>query len=209
MFASLLAILTLPYFDLSRTRGLQFKPASKVLFFILAANLILLMVLGAKHVESPFVEIGMMGTFVYFAYYLINIPSLSLIENTLLAIVQNGNKHLVALYNNPLPFQGYYQQSNLGGNILNYLTFKVIELTYLKNKHMEKYILASLAYTIFSCIFFYYFGDSFIFALDTTSNFSMEDETIPGVICPTCEAEGIQTIVIRGRTCPKCRTEIE
>jgi ubiquinol-cytochrome c reductase cytochrome b subunit len=32
MFGAILAILTLPYFDLSKTRGFQFKPISKFIF---------------------------------------------------------------------------------------------------------------------------------------------------------------------------------
>jgi ubiquinol-cytochrome c reductase cytochrome b subunit len=32
MFGAILAILTLPYFDLSKTRGFQFKPISKIIF---------------------------------------------------------------------------------------------------------------------------------------------------------------------------------
>lgn len=66
MFSALLALLTLPYLDISRTRGIQFKPMSKTSFFVFVANFILLMVLGAKHVESPFIEIGQLSTFIYF-----------------------------------------------------------------------------------------------------------------------------------------------
>lgn len=92
MFGALLAIMTLPYLDISRTRGIQFKPANKIAFFALGANFILLMILGAKHVESPFIEIGMLSTFLYFAYFIFNIPSISLVENILLAIIPSENK---------------------------------------------------------------------------------------------------------------------
>lgn len=209
MFAAILAILSLPYFDLSRTRGFQFKPASKVFFFVLVANFILLMALGAKHVESPFVEIGMVSTFVYFAYYSISIPSISLIENTLLAIVQNVNKHLVALFNSPLPFQGYSQQNKFGANIIVNLYIKAIELDNFKNKFMAKYVLFSFAYILISSILIYYFGDNFLFALDTSNEFGNVDNTIPGVKCPVCAENGVETIVIRGRNCPICKTPMD
>nr|QBM09639.1 apocytochrome b [Dactylella sp.] len=209
MFAAILAILSLPYFDLSRTRGFQFKPASKVFFFVLVANFILLMALGAKHVESPFVEIGMVSTFVYFAYYSISIPSISLIENTLLAIVQNVNKHLVALFNSPLPFQGYSQQNKFGANIIVYLFIKAIELDNFKNKFMAKYVFFSFLYILISSIFIYYFGDNFVFALNTSDEVGIVDNTIPGVICPVCRDNGVETIVIRGRDCPICKTPMD
>jgi ubiquinol-cytochrome c reductase cytochrome b subunit len=66
MFSAILALMAMPYVDLSRSRGIQFKPLSKISFFVFVANFILLMVLGAKHVESPFIEIGQLSTFFYF-----------------------------------------------------------------------------------------------------------------------------------------------
>jgi ubiquinol-cytochrome c reductase cytochrome b subunit len=39
--------------------------------------------LGAKHVESPFIELGQISTVLYFAYFIFIIPVISLIENNL------------------------------------------------------------------------------------------------------------------------------
>jgi ubiquinol-cytochrome c reductase cytochrome b subunit len=91
MFSAILALLAMPFVDLSRSRGIQFKPASKISFFIFVANFILLMILGAKHVESPFIELGMACTFLYFTWYTVIIPLLSLVENTLLLIRPKRN----------------------------------------------------------------------------------------------------------------------
>jgi len=84
MFSSLLIILTLPIMDLSWSKGLQFKPLSKIIFYIFVANFIILQQLGAKHVESPFIEFGQISTTLYFAHFLILVPLTSLIENTLM-----------------------------------------------------------------------------------------------------------------------------
>jgi ubiquinol-cytochrome c reductase cytochrome b subunit len=92
MFSALVILLTLPYLDLSRVRGFAFKPVSKTIFFVLGATFIALMILGAKHVESPFIELGMAATFVYFAYFLINTPFVSIVENMLLAVIPNEYK---------------------------------------------------------------------------------------------------------------------
>jgi len=41
------------------------------------------MQLGAKHVESPFIEFGQISTVLYFSHFLIIMPIISLIENSL------------------------------------------------------------------------------------------------------------------------------
>lgn len=82
MFSAILILLAMPFSDLSGSTGTQFKPLSKAVFFIFVANFLILMVLGAKHVESPFIEFGQVSTLIYFAHFLIIIPLISLLENT-------------------------------------------------------------------------------------------------------------------------------
>jgi ubiquinol-cytochrome c reductase cytochrome b subunit len=84
MFSAILALLVMPFTDLSRSRGIQFRPLSKIAFYIFVANFIILMVLGAKHVESPFIEFGQVSTVLYFAHFLIIVPLVSIIENSLM-----------------------------------------------------------------------------------------------------------------------------
>lgn len=86
MFSAILIILILPLTDLSRSRGIQFRPLSKVVFYIFVANFLILMELGAKHVESPFIEFGQISTFLYFSYFTVIVPIISVIENTLIDI---------------------------------------------------------------------------------------------------------------------------
>jgi len=86
MFSSILVILVLPYADLSRYKGLQFRPLGKIAFWIVIADFITLMVLGAKHVESPFIELGQWASILYFSYFLVIVPFVSLLENTLMDI---------------------------------------------------------------------------------------------------------------------------
>ena len=84
MLTAILALLVMPFTDLSRSRGIQFRPLSKIAFYIFVANFIILMVLGAKHVESPFIEFGQISTVIYFAHFLIIVPLVSIIENSLM-----------------------------------------------------------------------------------------------------------------------------
>ena len=83
MFSAILAIMLLPVTDLGRSKGLQFRPLSKLAFFVFVANFLVLMSIGAKHVESPFIELGQISTILYFAHFVFIVPFVSLIENTL------------------------------------------------------------------------------------------------------------------------------
>ena len=84
MFSAILAIMLLPVVDLGRSKGLQFRPLSKMAFYIFVANFLVLMQLGAKHVESPFIEFGQISTVLSFAHFVLIVPVLSIIENTLM-----------------------------------------------------------------------------------------------------------------------------
>ena len=86
MFSAILILLTMPFTDLSKTRGIQFRPLSKVAFFIFIGNFLILMQLGAKHVESPFIEFGQISTALYFAHFLLIVPLISVIENSLIEL---------------------------------------------------------------------------------------------------------------------------
>lgn len=91
MFSALLIIMLLPITDLSRSKGLQFRPLSKLAFFIFVANFLVLMTLGAKHVESPFIELGQISTALYFAHFLIIVPTITLLENSLIDLSYHQN----------------------------------------------------------------------------------------------------------------------
>jgi ubiquinol-cytochrome c reductase cytochrome b subunit len=86
MLSAILALLAMPFTDLSRSRGIQFRPLSKIAFYIFVANFLVLVVLGAKHVESPFIELGQISTVIYFSHYLIIVPFISLLENSLIEL---------------------------------------------------------------------------------------------------------------------------
>ena len=86
MFSAILILLVMPFTDLGRSRGLQFRPLSKIAFFIFVANFLILMQIGAKHVETPFIEFGQISTVLYFAHFFVIVPVVSLIENSLVEL---------------------------------------------------------------------------------------------------------------------------
>jgi len=82
MFSAILILLLLPITDVSRSRGMQFRPLSKIAFYVFIANFLILMQLGAKHVESPFIEFGQISTILYFLYFTVIMYSITYIENS-------------------------------------------------------------------------------------------------------------------------------
>ena len=92
MFSAILILLAMPFTDLSRFRGIQFRPLSKAAFFVFIGNFLILMQLGAKHVESPFIEFGQISTVLYFAHFLILVPFISLLENSLIELAVDQSK---------------------------------------------------------------------------------------------------------------------
>jgi ubiquinol-cytochrome c reductase cytochrome b subunit len=87
MFVAILILLALPILDPSKLRGITFKPIMKLLFWMFVANFLTLMVLGAKHVETPFIELGQICTFLYFAWFMLFIPAAFFISYPLIQLV--------------------------------------------------------------------------------------------------------------------------
>lgn len=81
MFSALLIMLILPVTNLSKLKNLQFRPFSKIIFFIFVVNFIILMIIGAKHVESPYIELGQLSTLLFFGYFVVLVPVVTGIEN--------------------------------------------------------------------------------------------------------------------------------
>lgn len=118
MFSAILILLLLPIADLSRSRGMQFRPLSKVGFYVFIANFLILMQLGAKHVESPFIELGQWSTGLYFAYYILAMSKGTSTENSLVYLsfssssLQNRDEVYTNLYLNKSEESSMYLNLN-------------------------------------------------------------------------------------------------
>ena len=93
MFGSLLILLILPLTDVSRIRGATFRPMMRFAFWFFVVDFIILMWIGSQHPNSPYVEIGQISTAFYFAWFLIIVPFVGIIENTLFDIATEGTKN--------------------------------------------------------------------------------------------------------------------
>jgi ubiquinol-cytochrome c reductase cytochrome b subunit len=80
-----IAILALlPIINTSEIRSSKFRPIFGFAYWFIFADFLLLGWIGQKPVESPFEEIGIGATILYFASVLFFIPAIALIENFLL-----------------------------------------------------------------------------------------------------------------------------
>nr|QTK22353.1 apocytochrome b [Pneumocystis canis] len=84
MLGAIFVLFLLPIVDISRIRGSSFRPLAKVFFWMFVTNFLLLMYIGSQHVEEPYITIGQYATIFYFIYFIIIIPLLGIIENTLM-----------------------------------------------------------------------------------------------------------------------------
>nr|AXJ93394.1 cytochrome b [Cheilonereis cyclurus] len=73
MFAAILVLFALPLMANHKSRGLSFYPASQLMFWLLAADTLLLTWIGGRPVEQPYEALGQMFTFLYFMLH-ISIP---------------------------------------------------------------------------------------------------------------------------------------
>ena len=113
MFVAILALIIMPFTDISKYRGTQFKPAIKLVYFLFACNFLILMSVGAKHVESPFIQYGQVCTVAYFIYFLGASPFFTAIENCILRLSQKKGKYTVKNFND-----GNYGYTNINNGTL-------------------------------------------------------------------------------------------
>nr|AWV83859.1 cytochrome b [Tettigades chilensis] len=69
---SILMLIFMPILNNSKFMGLSMYPMSQVMFWYLLTVMILLTWIGARPVENPFINVGMILTLLYFSYYTID-----------------------------------------------------------------------------------------------------------------------------------------
>ena len=83
MFGSILVLLLLPWLDTSRVRSGRYRPMFKVWFWLLVVDFFLLMWCGGMPAEQPFVIISQLATLYWFAFFLVILPLLGVMEKPL------------------------------------------------------------------------------------------------------------------------------
>ncbi|MCG6114532.1 MAG: cytochrome b N-terminal domain-containing protein [Mesorhizobium sp.] len=80
MFGAIAVLFFVPWLDTSRVRSAVYRPWYKLFFWLFAINAVFLGWLGSKPAEGLYVALAQVGTFYYFAFFLILMPVLGLIE---------------------------------------------------------------------------------------------------------------------------------
>lgn len=78
------ALLALPFINTSQTRSSSFRPIYKKFFWLLVADTLILVWIGQRPVEDPYILIGQLASIYFFIYFLIIIPFLGKFENFLI-----------------------------------------------------------------------------------------------------------------------------
>jgi ubiquinol-cytochrome c reductase cytochrome b subunit len=80
MFGSIAILFVVPWLDTSKVRSAVFRPWYRVFFWLFVADAILLGWLGSKPAEGGYVVLSQFATVFYFAFFVVVLPLLGLIE---------------------------------------------------------------------------------------------------------------------------------
>ena len=84
MVAAILVLLLLPVINTSEVRSSKFRPIYSIAYWFLVSDFLLLGWIGQKPVETPYIEVGQFATIFYFAFMLILIPVIGIVEKNLI-----------------------------------------------------------------------------------------------------------------------------
>lgn len=83
LFGALLVLLVLPFVSTAEARSSLYRPLHQKFFWLLVADYVFLGYLGQQVPESPFIDLGQIASIFYFAYFLVFIPALGVLEKNL------------------------------------------------------------------------------------------------------------------------------
>ncbi len=80
MFGSIAILFLVPWLDTSKVRSAVYRPWFKLFFWLFVINAIFLGWLGSRPAEGSYVFMAQMGTLYYFAFFIVIMPVIGLIE---------------------------------------------------------------------------------------------------------------------------------
>nr|YP_001650852.1 cytochrome b [Oostethus brachyurus]BAF74989.1 cytochrome b [Oostethus brachyurus] len=84
LLSAILVLMLVPILHTSKQRGLTFRPLTQMLFWSLAADVIILTWIGGMPVEPPYIMIGQVASVIYFSIFLVLTPLAGWVENNML-----------------------------------------------------------------------------------------------------------------------------
>ncbi|MDA8712794.1 cytochrome b N-terminal domain-containing protein [Alphaproteobacteria bacterium] len=80
MFGAILILFLLPWLDTSKVRSARYRPLFRQFYALLVLDCLLLGYLGAQPAEGIYIVLARIGTFYYFAHFLVVLPVLGIVE---------------------------------------------------------------------------------------------------------------------------------
>ncbi len=80
MFGSIAILFVVPWLDTSKVRSAVYRPWFKLFFWLFVINAIFLGWLGSRPAEGSYVFMAQLGTLYYFAFFIVIMPVIGLIE---------------------------------------------------------------------------------------------------------------------------------
>nr|UBD07415.1 cytochrome b [Synapturanus sp. USNM 588794] len=84
LLMSILILLLIPILHTSKQRTMMFRPFTKILFWAVISNTLILTWIGGQPVEDPFIAINQISSIIYFSLFALIIPIFATVENKLL-----------------------------------------------------------------------------------------------------------------------------
>nr|ALN11553.1 cytochrome b [Hylodes meridionalis] len=83
---SIVILFLIPLLHTSHQRSLMFRPITKLFFWALIANTLILTWIGGQPVEDPYILIGQLASIIYFLIFIVVIPTMGQLENKLVKL---------------------------------------------------------------------------------------------------------------------------
>jgi len=80
MLSSILVLFALPWLDTSPVRSARFRPVSRVFFWLLVADCLLLTYAGAQAPEGTWLTLSRIGATYYFVHFFVVLPLVGVVE---------------------------------------------------------------------------------------------------------------------------------
>jgi quinol-cytochrome oxidoreductase complex cytochrome b subunit len=81
MVGAIIGLMALPFINTSEVRSSAFRPLYRQFYWFFVVNFIVLLWIGQKPVEEPFVLVGQCATVYYFLFLFVLVPGLGIFES--------------------------------------------------------------------------------------------------------------------------------
>nr|ABY48599.1 cytochrome b [Xantusia sp. Yucca Valley]ABY48603.1 cytochrome b [Xantusia sp. San Jacinto]ABY80929.1 cytochrome b [Xantusia vigilis]ABY48600.1 cytochrome b [Xantusia sp. Yucca Valley]ABY48601.1 cytochrome b [Xantusia sp. Yucca Valley] len=84
LLLSIMILIIVPLLHTAKQRSSMFRPMSQMILWLTLTNILILTWIGGQPVEPPYILIGQISSTLYFALFLILLPTIATLENKLL-----------------------------------------------------------------------------------------------------------------------------